>query len=233
MEMQQEYIRVHKSWRLNERSYGDLVGRNKKEVVKQFGKDQVKRWRRSYDEAPPPQDCNHPHWPGNDIRYRYMIHRIPWSESLKDTIHRTEVYWNRRISPSLQESKTLLIVAHENSLRSLLMRLENIPPEDIIHLNLPRAVPLAYRLSPDLKPLPRPDGGFDEATGMLRGEWLGGDEAVQRILNRDHRQVYDTNISDNLETLGSLEKWRKWFDLTMGGSDSHEIQNDIPRSKVA
>ena len=73
------------------------------------------------------------------------------------------------------------------------MRLEDISPNDIINLSLPRAVPLAYRLDANLKPLDRPDGKLDEATGFLRGEWLGGDDAVRDILKRDEKQVYDTS----------------------------------------
>jgi len=96
------------------------------------------------------------------------------------------------------------------------MRLEGISPEDIINLNLPRAVPLAYRLNKDLKPIPRSDGKLDEATGMLRGTWLGGDEAVQEILDRDNKQVYDTSIEQNLEQGSEREKWRRWTEMAIG-----------------
>jgi broad specificity phosphatase PhoE len=128
-----------------------------------------------------------------------MLDKIPASESLKDTKDRSSVYWDEDIAPQLKQGKTLLIVGHENNLRSLIMRLEDIPEEDIINLSLPRAVPLAYRLDENLKPLDHPDGKFDEATGFLRGEWLGGDQAVAEILARDHKQVYDTSIKQNLE----------------------------------
>merc|ERR1712160_1892 len=94
---------------------------------------------------------------------------------------------------------TVLVVGHENNLRSLLMYLEGISPEDIISLSLPRAVPLAYRLDSDLKPIMRPDGKKDEATGFLNGEWLGGDSNVKTILERDDKQVYDTSVVENLE----------------------------------
>ena len=80
MELGQEYIPVHKHWRLNERNYGDFVGLNKKEVVKQFGTDQVKRWRRSWDEPPPEMKKSHEHWMGKDPRYRDMIHMLPKGE---------------------------------------------------------------------------------------------------------------------------------------------------------
>mmetsp|Transcript_10874 Transcript_10874/g.21592 ORF Transcript_10874/g.21592 Transcript_10874/m.21592 type:complete len:435 (+) Transcript_10874:150-1454(+) len=216
MEMGQEYIPVYKHWRLNERSYGDLVGLNKKEVVKQYGADQVKRWRRSYDEPPPPMRDDHEHHPMRDPRYRLMLDEIPSSESLKCTRARTKIYWDDVIAPSLRSGKTVMIVGHENNLRSIIMRLEGISPEDIINLNLPRAVPLAYRLNKDLKPIPRSDGKLDEATGMLRGTWLGGDEAVQEILDRDNKQVYDTSIEQNLEQGSEREKWRRWTEMAIG-----------------
>lgn len=207
-EVGQEYIPVQKSWRLNERNYGDLVGKNKKDVVKQYGEDQVRRWRRSFDTRPPAQDKTHPYWPGKDDRYRHMLHLIPTAESLKDTIQRSKVYWDEKIAPALEKGKSLLVVGHENSLRSLLMMLEDIPEKDIIKLSLPRAVPLAYRLNTNLKPLSRSNGDLDEATGMLRGEWIGGDVAVRNILNRDEKQVYDTSITVNLETASSVQKLR-------------------------
>eukprot|EP00543_Licmophora_paradoxa_P002604 CAMPEP_0202459352 /NCGR_PEP_ID=MMETSP1360-20130828/34915_1 /ASSEMBLY_ACC=CAM_ASM_000848 /TAXON_ID=515479 /ORGANISM="Licmophora paradoxa, Strain CCMP2313" /LENGTH=253 /DNA_ID=CAMNT_0049080387 /DNA_START=440 /DNA_END=1201 /DNA_ORIENTATION=+ len=216
MEMGQEYIPVNKTWRLNERNYGELVGKNKKEVVKQFGQDQVKRWRRSYDQPPPPMSDDHKYHPRRDPRYRLMLDDIPKSESLKCTMQRSSVYWDEVLVPAIEDGKTLLIVGHENNLRSILMRLEDIPEEDIINLSLPRAVPLAYRLDANLKPLPRPDGKLDEATGFLRGTWLGGDQAVAEILDRDHKQVYDTTITQNLETDETRDQWKNWMSIAVG-----------------
>lgn len=131
-------------------------------------------------------------------------------------MERSSVYWDEVIAPSLREGKTLLIVGHENNLRSLIMRLEDIPEKDIIELCLPRAVPLAYRLDSDLKPLDRLDGKLDEATGFLRGEWLGGDKAVSEILERDRKQVYDTSNMQNLEIGADREKWNTWMEFLIG-----------------
>lgn len=236
MEMEQEYIPVHKHWRLNERSYGDLVGKNKKETVKTHGKDQVKRWRRSYDEPPPVMCKHHQYHPAKDPRYRYMKDIIPTTESLKDTKARSRVYWDEVLASELRSGKTLLVVGHENNLRSLIMRLEGISKEDVINLCLPRAVPLAYRLDENLRPLDRPDGKLDEATGFLRGEWLGGDQAVSDILERDRKQVYDVTIEKNLETDNSdRNKWRDWMNLVVGeaspearatgGASNHQHHN--------
>mmetsp|Transcript_2348 Transcript_2348/g.3476 ORF Transcript_2348/g.3476 Transcript_2348/m.3476 type:complete len:368 (-) Transcript_2348:1283-2386(-) len=213
MELGQEYLPVYKSWRLNERNYGDLVGKNKKQVVLQHGVDQVKRWRRSYDEPPPPMRDDHAYHPKNDPRYQNLLDKIPHSESLETTMHRSRVYWEDVLAPALRSGQTLLVVGHENNLRSLIMRLEDISPKDIINLSLPRAVPLAYRLGTDLKPLDRDDGKLDEATGFLRGTWLGGDGAVKEILERDHKQVYDTSVVENLETKSPNDKYKAWNDV--------------------
>lgn len=131
---------------------------------------------------------DHPYYPGKDMRYRNMLEKIPEAESLKDTRARTTKFWDETVVPSLKEGKTILIVGHENNLRSMIMRLENIDPKDVINLSLPRAVPLAYKLDANLKPIPRPDGKLDEATGFLNGVWLGGDGAVKKVLERDHKQ---------------------------------------------
>ena len=129
-----------------------------------------------------------------------MLDQIPKSESLHNTVERSSVYWRDVLAPSLRQGKTLLIVGHENNLRSIIMRLEDIPEQDIVHLSLPRAIPLVYQLDENLKPInPRADGSLDEATGFLRGTWLGGDDAVGKILQRDEKQVYDTNITRTLE----------------------------------
>jgi 2,3-bisphosphoglycerate-dependent phosphoglycerate mutase len=214
MELGQEYIPVYKSWRLNERNYGNLVGKNKKQCVAECGASQVKRWRRSFDEPPPPMSDDHPYHPANDPRYRNMLHKIPKSESLKCTMQRTSVYWDNVLAPAIQEGKTVLVVGHENNLRSLIMRLEGISADDIINLSLPRAVPLAYRLDGNLRPInPRADGSLDEATGFLTGEWLGGDGAVSEILQRDEKQVYDTTVVENLEIGASDAKKNKYMDI--------------------
>jgi len=200
MELEQEYVPIFKSWRLNERNYGNLAGKNKKEVVQEHGADQVHRWRRGYDEPPPPMEDTHPYHPALDRRYQNMLDQIPKSESLHNTVERSSVYWQKVLAPSLRQGKTLLIVGHENNLRSIIMQLEKIPEQDIVNLSLPRAVPLVYQLDENLMPInPRDDGSLDEATGYLRGTWLGGDDFVGKILERDDKQVYDTSITRNLE----------------------------------
>lgn len=216
MELGQEYIPVLKHWRLNERNYGDLVGRNKKEVVEKYGGDKVKSWRRGWDDPPPDMDEDHPYWPGKDPRYKDMLENIPAAESLKMTMERSGKYWDDVIAPRLQEGKTLLIVGHENNLRSMIKRLEDIDDDQIIDLSLPRAVPLAYKLDSNLKPIMPSSGQLDLATGFLRGEWLGGDDAVHKILDRDHKQVYDCSVKENLEKGAKWESWRNWMEFAIG-----------------
>jgi len=205
MEIEQEYIPVYKHWRLNERSYGNLVGLNKKETVKKYGIEQVKQWRRSYDIPPPPMAHDHPYHPSKDPRYQNMIDQIPKSESLKDTLARSIVYWETVLVPALQAGKTVLVVGHENCLRSLIMNLEQIPKEQIIELSFPRAIPLAYQIDVQtLQPIApicpaSGDNKYDDATQMLRAEWLTSDDdkhLIQEILSRDHKMVYDIKKTD-------------------------------------
>lgn len=154
-----DYLRVPvvKDWRLNERSYGALVGRNKKQCVEEYGKEQVKRWRRSWDEPPPPMSRDSEFFPGKDPRYKalgiYDDH-IPLAESLKEVTKRSSVFWDEVIVPQLKLKKKMMIVGHENNLRSLIKRLDSISNEDILHIELPRAIPLVFELDlTTLKPI--------------------------------------------------------------------------------
>lgn len=199
-ELQQEWVPMIKDWRLNERNYGALVGRNKKECVQEYGKDQVKRWRRSWDEPPPPMHPNSPYWPFKDSRYKKLgitEDQIPRSESLKDVTNRTSVFWDTVIAPLLSQEKKVLIVGHENNLRSLVKRLDSIPDDKIIDIELPRAVPLVYDIDVDtLKPIPK------EGTAEgLSGKYLMEKEQLHKIAERDLRQVYDLSVKTNLETI--------------------------------
>ncbi|GMH69715.1 hypothetical protein TrRE_jg4288 [Triparma retinervis] len=221
MELGQEYVPVHKHWRLNERNYGALVGRNKKEMSKLHGPDKLRSWRRGYDTPPPPMEEGHRFHPGKLKRYKALRDEIPPAESLKDTVARSSVYWDSSIAPSVKSGKTVLVVGHENNLRSLIMRLEGIDPGDIINLSLPRAVPLCYTLDGGMRPVNERGGGEkDGATGFLTGTWLGGDEQVGETLERDNKNVYDIGVEDNLELEGGeerREKWRRWQEGVVEG----------------
>jgi len=121
------WIPVYRSWRLNERHYGALQGLNKAEVAAKYGEAQVMKWRRSYDVRPPVLDRADPRYPGNDPKYRDLVHKdIPLTESLKDTAMRFLLYWHDVISPILKSGKRVLIAAHGNSLRALVKHLDGI-----------------------------------------------------------------------------------------------------------
>ena len=151
-EMDQMWLPVEKNWRLNERHYGALQGKDKKEAVKQFGEEQVMIWRRSYATPPPPVDLDSPDYPKSDRRYAGLTDaELPRSESLKDVLARVMPYWEGTIIPKLADGKNVLIAAHGNSLRALMKHLENISEKDITELNLPTGVPRAYTLTDDFK----------------------------------------------------------------------------------
>jgi 2,3-bisphosphoglycerate-dependent phosphoglycerate mutase len=153
-EMDMMWIPVHRSWRLNERHYGDLQGLNKAETSAKHGEAQVKIWRRSYDIPPPPLTSEDPRHPSHDRRYAHLKRaEIPLTESLKDTVARFLPYWHETIAPEIKAGKRVLIVAHGNSLRALVKYLENVSEEEIVERNIPTGIPLVYSLNEDLKPL--------------------------------------------------------------------------------
>jgi 2,3-bisphosphoglycerate-dependent phosphoglycerate mutase len=148
------WIPVTKHWRLNERHYGALQGLNKAETAAKHGDAQVKIWRRSYDIPPPPLAAGDPRGPAQDPRYAQLAPAdLPLTESLKDTVSRFMPYWHDTIAPAIRSGTRVLIAAHGNSLRALVMYLDNIPEADIVELNIPTGVPLVYELDEDLKPL--------------------------------------------------------------------------------
>ena len=153
-EMTIDKIPIEYSWRLNERHYGALQGLNKSETAEKFGDEQVLQWRRSYDIPPPALEESDERWSGNDPNYSNIDQNdIPLSECLKDTVNRFLPYWDKTIKPSIQNEKKVLIVAHGNSLRSLVKHLDNISDNDIISLNIPTGIPLIYELNDDLEPI--------------------------------------------------------------------------------
>lgn len=152
-EMDQLWIPVEKSWRLNERHYGALQGLNKADTAAQYGEAQVHIWRRSYDVPPPPLLRDDPRFPGRDPRYATLQESdLPLGESLKDTVARFTVYWNSIIVPSLKADRRIIISAHGNSLRALVKYLDRIPDDAIADLEIPTGVPLVYELDPSLVP---------------------------------------------------------------------------------
>ncbi len=146
------WLPVEKSWRLNERHYGALQGLNKAETATKFGEDQVKIWRRSYDVPPPALTTDDERFPGKDRRYHDLTDaELPRTESLKDTRARFLPYWHGTIEPAIESGKRVLIAAHGNSLRALVMHLDHIGEDEIVGLNIPTGVPLVYELNDKLE----------------------------------------------------------------------------------
>jgi len=169
-EMDRMWISVQRDWRLNERHYGALQGLNKAETTAKYGADQVKLWRRSYDVPPPALDEADPRYPGKDPRYQGLTkQQLPLTECLKDTVARVLPCWHDLIAPSIRAGKQVLIAAHGNSLRALVMYLENIPEKEIVDLNIPTGVPLVMELDDDLN--------------FLRHNYLGDPAKIQQAIH--------------------------------------------------
>lgn len=146
------WIDVKRNWRLNERHYGDLQGKDKKQTKEQYGEEQFMLWRRSYDTPPPDIADDNEFSQAGDPRYADLGADMPKTECLKDVVARMLPYWESDIVPDLKTGKTVLVAAHGNSLRALVKHLDGISDDDIAGLNIPTGMPLVYRLDEDLKP---------------------------------------------------------------------------------
>ena len=149
------WIPVIRNWRLNERHYGDLQGKNKRETLEKYGEEQFMLWRRSYDTPPPPIDPDSEFAQTHDPRYAALPPDArPRTECLKDVVHRLIPYWEDVIvGESLRAGQTTLVAAHGNSLRALVKHLDGISDADIAGLNIPTGIPLVYRLDDSLRPI--------------------------------------------------------------------------------
>ena len=169
-EMDLAYLPVEKAWQLNERHYGALQGLNKAETAEKYGEAQVKVWRRSYDVPPPALEENDPRAPKNQEVYKNVDEKdLPLTESLEITVARVVPYWDAKIKPQLEAGKTVMVAAHGNSLRALIMYLEHMSKEDVINLNLPTGVPLIYEL--------------DDKFEVVSKEYVGDQEAIAAKMN--------------------------------------------------
>ena len=147
-----EWIPVRRSWRLNERHYGALQGKNKKQTLEEYGEEQFMTWRRSFDTPPPPIEDDSEWSQAGDPRYADLGSDLPRTECLKDVIERLLPYWDASIVPDLAGGDTVLIAAHGNSLRGIVKHLDGISDEDIAGLNIPTGMPLVYELDGKMKP---------------------------------------------------------------------------------
>ncbi len=144
------WIPVKRNWRLNERHYGDLQGKNKAETLEQFGEEKFMIWRRSYDVPPPAISAENTFTQAGDPRYAGEA--IPETECLKDVLERALPYWESEIVPDLKSGKTVLVAAHGNSLRAIIKYLDGVGDDDIVGVNVPTGIPLVYHLDENLKP---------------------------------------------------------------------------------
>lgn len=165
-EMDRAWLPVIKSWKLNERHYGDLQGKNKSEAAEKFGEDQVKIWRRSFDIKPPVLADDDERSAKKQAMYRDVDESfLPQNESLETTIARVIPYYLEEIKPQMKAGKRIVIAAHGNSLRALVMYLDKMSKEEVLGLNIPTATPLVYE--------------FDENLNPIKHYYLGDQEALK------------------------------------------------------
>jgi len=161
------WIPVRRSWRLNERHYGALQGKNKKQTLEEYGEEQFMLWRRSFDTPPPPIDDADEFSQAHDVRYADLGSELPRSECLEDVIVRLLPYWDGPVADDLRAGRTVLIAAHGNSLRGIVKHLDGISDDDIAGLNIPTGMPLVYELDDDLRPT------------VVGGQYLDPDAAAE------------------------------------------------------
>jgi len=176
-EMDLMWIPVEKTWRLNEKHYGNLQGMNKVEMVEKFGAEQVQLWRRSYDVRPPAIPFDDPRHPAHDPRYRDITEEgaRPGTEALIDTVERIVPYWESDIKVKLKTCREVLVVAHGNSLRGIIKHLKNISDTDIVSLNLPTGVPYVFE--------------FDESFNLIKDYFLADEETLQKLMEEVANQI--------------------------------------------
>jgi 2,3-bisphosphoglycerate-dependent phosphoglycerate mutase len=163
------WIPVRRSWRLNERHYGALQGKDKKQTLEAYGEEQFMLWRRSYDVPPPPIEPGDEFAQFDDPRYANLPPELkPKAECLKDVLGRTLPYWYDAIVPDLIAGKTVFVVAHGNSLRAIVKHLDQVSDDAIAKLNIPTGIPLRYDLDADLRPV-TPGGAYLDPEAAAEG----------------------------------------------------------------
>jgi len=181
LEMGQPDAPIQRTWRLNERHYGALQGLDKKATAERHGPEQTLLWRRSFDIPPPPVDSTSPEHPLNDPMYQQLVREgldptlLPATECLKDVLERVLPYWNEVVVPQLRKGTNVLVTAHGNSLRALIMHLESMSTDEIVDFNMPTGVPRRYE--------------FDEAMRVRGVKFLGDQEAIAKAADAVARQA--------------------------------------------
>ena len=175
-EMDMMWLEVRKTWRLNEKHYGMLQGLNKAETAEKYGADMVQLWRRSFDTPPKPLPVDDESNPKFDIRYAGLTAKeVPLTESLKEVIERLLPYWKSEIEPVLKEKEEVLIAAHGNSLRALVMHLKNMSREEILSFNIPTGIPYVFE--------------FDDNMNLQKDYFLGDPEVIKKLMEQVANQA--------------------------------------------
>ncbi|MBE0651620.1 MAG: 2,3-diphosphoglycerate-dependent phosphoglycerate mutase [Bacteroidales bacterium] len=175
-EMDMMWIEERKSWRLNEKHYGNLQGLNKAETAQKYGDEKVLMWRRSFDIPPEPLAEDDERNPRFDPRYAELKpEELPLTESLKEVIERMLPFWESEIKPSLEEMGDLLVAAHGNSLRALVMHLKGMSEEEIIKFNIPTGIPYVFE--------------FDDNMNFIKDYFLGDPEEVKKLMEQVANQA--------------------------------------------
>ncbi|MDP4931208.1 MAG: phosphoglyceromutase [Candidatus Nanopelagicaceae bacterium] len=166
---ERKWIPVSRSWRLNERHYGALQGKDKAATLKEYGQEQFKLWRRSFDTPPPAIADSDQYSQASDVRYKDLGPELPKTECLKDVVKRLMPYLDNEIANDLRQAKTVLVVAHGNSIRAIVKHLACISDSDIAEVNIPTGIPLLYRFDDDFEPI------------IKEGEYLDPEAAKESI----------------------------------------------------
>jgi 2,3-bisphosphoglycerate-dependent phosphoglycerate mutase len=166
---ERKWIPVSRSWRLNERHYGALQGKDKASTLKEYGEEQFKLWRRSFDTPPPAIADSDQYSQASDIRYKDLGPDLPKAECLKDVVKRLMPYLDNEIASDLRQGKTVLVLAHGNSIRAIVKHLACISDSDIAEVNIPTGIPLLYRFDDDFEPI------------IKEGEYLDPEAAKESI----------------------------------------------------
>ncbi len=175
-EMDQMWIPEIKSWRLNEKHYGNLQGLNKAETAEKYGAEQVLLWRRSFDVPPQPLETDDERNPRFDPRYAELTaEEVPLTESLKEVIERMVPYWEKEIMPTLKKEEEIIVAAHGNSLRALVMHLKNMSNEAILKFNIPTGIPYLFE--------------FDDDMNLVSDRFLGDPEEVKKLMEKVANQA--------------------------------------------
>ena len=175
-EMDLMWIEVKKTWRLNEKHYGTLQGLNKVETAEKYGPELVQLWRRSFDTPPEALSANDDRNPRFEKRYDALTPKeLPLTESLKEVIERLTPYWESQLLPALKEQNDLLIAAHGNSLRALVMKLKNMSREDILEFNIPTGIPYVFE--------------FDDDMNYVKDYFLGDPEEIKKLMDQVANQA--------------------------------------------